>query len=386
MMGFFTGPRIALGPGAIEQLAAYPAQEIVVFAAPAVARLDPLRRFLDWLSDHLSRPTVVQGSGAAPTGDEVDRLLQALPRRPEMIVAVGGGSLLDAAKGVRARLMRPDLSLAEWTPLTEVPGGAAPVLVAIPTTSGSGSEMSGAAHLLDPEGATREVAHRSLTADWAFLDADFARSLTGAEAVATGVEVIAHALESLTSEWANPFTDAFARDALAIGVPALARVGRQPKDAEARAALYYAAGRAGLAAANASLGLAHAWARALLPELPRLGYGRLLAVSLPSVVEYNFPSRRDVYESVLPLFSSSYEAASETFGGRIASLLRQVGLSPDLRAAAGGELEPLRARRDRVVRRVLASTATVASPRVPSGSDAGRLFDSMMNGIGRRPP
>jgi alcohol dehydrogenase class IV len=385
MMGFFTNPKIAFGPGAIEQLAALSPREVTVLVAPGVARLDPVHRLVDWLGEFVSRPTVLEGSGLPPTLEEVDRLLAALSGSPDLIVAVGGGSLIDAAKALRGRLLRPDIALTQWTPLTEVPSGASLRLAAIPTTSGSGSEMSGTAYLLDRDGDTREVSHRALTAEWALLDPEFSRSLPSSETVATGMEAIAHALEALASEWANPFTDAFARDALALGLPALTRLARQPRDGEARATVHYAASRAGLAAANSSLGLAHAWARALLPEVPTAGYGRLLAVALPTVVEYNFPSKRDVYEGVLPLFASTSDAVAESFGARLAALARQLGLPSDLRGA-GAELDALRSARDRIVRRVLASTATVANPRVPSATEAGRLLDSMVSGVGRRPP
>lgn len=383
MMGFFTNPKIAFGPGAVEQLAALSPRNVTVLVAPSVGPLDPVHRLVEWLAEFAARPTILEGSGSPPTMGEVERLATSLSDTTDLLVAVGGGSLLDAAKATRARKFRPDLPLPEWTPLTEVPSGASMRLALVPSTAGSGSEMSGSAHLLSPEGETFELTHRSLVADWALVDPEFSRSLPSSEALTTGAEVIAHALEALASEWANPFTDAFARDALAVGIPALVRLARQPRDPDARAIVHYAASRAGLATANSSLGLAHAWARALLPELPGIGYGRLLAVALPTVVEYNFPSKRDVYEGVLPLFAS--DAMMESFGARLTAMFRQLGLPTDLRSA-GEEAEPLRAARERVVRRVLASTATVANPRVPSVNEAGRLFESMLSGVGRRPP
>lgn len=385
MMGFFTNPKIAFGPGAIEQLAALSPRQVTILVTPAVARLDPVRRLVDWLSEYSTRPTLVEGSGRPPTVDEVERLAASLAGAPDLLIAVGGGSQIDAAKGLRARLGRPDLPLTSWTPLVELAPERSTRLVAIPTTGGSGSEMSGAAHLLDAEGHTLELSHRGLAPDWALLDPEFARSLPGADAIATGMEGVAHALEALASEWANPFADAMARDALALGIPALVRLGRQPKDLDARAAVFYAASRAGLASANSSLGLAHAWARALMPEVPQAGYGRLLALALPTVVEYNFPSKRDVYEGVLPLFAPGPETIGESFGGRLAGLARQLALPTDLRAA-GADLDSLRAARERVVRRVLTSTATVANPRVPSAPEVGRMLDSITNGIGRRTP
>ena len=385
MMGFFTGPKIAFGPGAVEQITGLEPREVTLLVAPAVSRLDPVRRLLAWFEEFSARPAVVESSGSSPTVDEVERIDRAVAPGSDLLVAVGGGSLLDLAKAVRARRLRPDLPLTEWTPLLEVPRDASIRLVAIPTTVGSGSEMSGAAHLLDPSGDTREISHRSLAPEWALLDPEFARTLPGPEAVAEGAEAIAHAFEALASEWANPFSDAFARDAIALGIPALARLARQPRDVDPRSALYYAASRAGLAAANASLGLAHAFARALLPDVPKAGYARLLSCALPTVIEYNFPSKRDVYEGIAPLVPAGNTAVFEPFGARVASLLRSMGVPTDL-LALGVAPDTVRGSKDRVARRVVASTSTVANPRVPSLPEAGRLLDSMLNGLPRRSP
>ncbi len=152
------------------------------------------------------------------------------------------------------------------TPLADVAVPARPRLIAIPTTGGSGSEATGSCNLLAADGTTVELSHRDLTPDWALVDATFGRSMPPTLAIDTGMEVVAHSLEAIASEWANPFSDALARDAAATSLAALPRLARHPRDEETRAALFYAATRAGLAASNAQLGLAHALARALLPD------------------------------------------------------------------------------------------------------------------------
>lgn len=374
MTGFFTSPKVAFGPGAIEQLSALEPQRIAIIRTAAVAPLDGPRRieeFIRSLGVDLAVHTV---RASPPTTAEAESLAADLGPSFDLLVALGGGGLLDLVKGARARLARPDLPVSSWTPLTDFPTAGAPRLVAVPSTAGSGSEMTGSAQLLDPEGETLELTHRALTPEWACLDPSLARSVPAGLAVAHGFEVVAHAVEALGAEGASPFSDAMARDALSVAVTALPRLARQPHDAEARSSLYYAAARGGLATSNASLGLAHAMARSLVPEVPKVGYAALLAIVLPATVDYNFPSARDRYESVVPAFPAPTGAVTSGFAERIRAFARTLGLATELRAV-GFDEEALHQRITVLVERARRATATVANPRIPTAGEMGRLFE-----------
>jgi acetaldehyde dehydrogenase/alcohol dehydrogenase len=385
MSGFFTAPRIAWGPGAIEQLGGLGIRSALVLIDPVIARSDPARRVTLELERAGTSSILVDDVPAVATLRTLATLVDRSAASPfDAVLAVGGGSLIDLAKALVATRARPDLDITTLTPLAEVAVPARPRLIAIPTTGGSGSEATGSAHLLAADGATVEISHRDLTPDWALVDATFGRSMPPTLAIDTGMEVVAHSLEAIASEWANPFSDALARDAAATAFAALPRLARHPRDEEARTALFYGATRAGLAASNAQLGLAHALARALLPDTG-LGYGRVLGIVLPYVVEFNFASARDRYQSLGPVLSEPAGQVHATLSERLRALGEQLQI-PRTLIGAGVPIEAIHARRAVIVDRALHATTCIANPRVPSADELRRLVDLVSGSDGSRRP
>lgn len=385
MSGFFTSPRVAWGPGAIEQLSGLGIRSAFVLIDPAIAALDPARRVIRELARSETPSIVVDDLPSAATLRTLALLIDRSKNVSfDTLLAVGGGSLIDLAKALVATRARPDLDVRTLTPLAELAVPARPRLIAIPTTGGSGSEATGSSNLLAEDGSTIELSHRDLTPDWALVDPTFGRSMPPALAVDTGMEVVAHALEALASEWANPFSDALARDAAVTALTALPRLARHPRDEEARTALFYAATRAGLAASNAQLGLAHALTRAMLPDTG-LGYGRLLGIVLPYVVDFNFGSARDRYLALGPVLSEPVGQSHATLSERLRALGEQLQI-PRTLAAAGVPLDAIRAQRAVIVERALHSITCIANPRVPSAEELRRLVEQVAGTDGPRPP
>lgn len=385
MSGFFTSPRVAWGPGAIEQLSGLRIHSALVLVDPAIAALDPARRVTQELARSGVPAVVVEDVPASATLHTLATLVdRCKPASFDTVLALGGGSLIDLSKALVATRARPDLDLRTLTPLAELAVSERPRLVAIPTTGGSGSEATGSSHLLAEGGSTLELAHRDLTPDWALVDPTFGRSMPPTLAIDTGMEVVAHALEAIASEWANPFSDALARDAAVAALTALPRLARHPHDEGARTTLFYAATRAGLASSNAQLGLAHALARALLPETG-LGYGRLLGIVLPYVVDFNFASARDRYLSLGPVLFEPVGQNHATLSERLRALGEQLQIPPTL-TAAGIPLDALRTRRSEIVDRALHSTGCIGNPRVPSVEELRRLVDRISGAGNASPP
>ncbi|MFZ0700184.1 MAG: iron-containing alcohol dehydrogenase [Thermoplasmata archaeon] len=385
MSGFFTAPRVAWGPGAVEQLSGLGIRSALVLIDPTIAALDPARRVVQELARSETPAVVVDDIPATATLRTLARLIDRSQSASfDTVLGVGGGSLIDLAKALVATRARPDLDVRALTPLAEIAGPARPRLIAIPTTGGSGSEATGSSNLLAEDGSTIELVHRDLTPDWALVDPIFGRSMPPALAIDTGMEVVAHALEAIASEWANPFSDALARDAAVAALTALPRLARHPRDEEARTSLFYAATRAGLAASNAQLGLAHALARALLPDTG-LGYGRLLGIVLPYVVDFNFGSARDRYLSLGPVLSEPVGQNHATLSERLHALGEQLQIPRSL-AAAGVPLDALRAQRTAIVQRALHSTTCIANPRVPSPEELRRLVELVTGSDGAHLP
>jgi len=186
-------------------------------------------------------------------------------------------------------------------------------------------------------------------------------------------EFVGLALESCVSEWSNPFSDALARDALACALRGFPTVMKHPEDPDAREALHYAATMAGLAASNAQLGAAHALAVALGPE-SRASYGRLVGVLLPYVTEFNYPSAREKYALLAPIFGPGAGKDRSAISERLRALWTSAGIPRTLREA-GVPAEVLSEGRTRVVARARAATSTVANPRVPSEAEYDKLLE-----------
>ena len=182
--------------------------------------------------------------------------------RPDTVLALGGGSAMDAAK-----------AMAFFS-------GTSPRLIAVPTTSGSGSEVTDFA-ILTHEGVKHPLIDPKLRPDLAIIDPELVRGLPPALIADGGFDVLTHALEAYGSRNASPFSDALARDAFRTTLSSLRS--SFTGDQAARARVHTAATMAGLAFTNAGLGLCHALSHSLGGQF-HLPHGRLNAIVLPSVL------------------------------------------------------------------------------------------------------
>ncbi len=217
--------------------------------------------------------------------------------RPDCLIAVGGGSVLDAAKAMRLFFCHPDLDFRslETTFLDprkrviQYPKSTHQglTLVAIPTTSGTGSEVTPYAVITDSErGRKVPLYDHSLIPDVAILDPELVRGLPPTVTADSGLDALTHALEAAVSIFASEYTDALAFQAARLVFEALPRAYRHGDDLDARAKMHNAACMAGLAFANAFVGVNHALAHSLGSTFG-LAHGRANAVMLPWVVRYN---------------------------------------------------------------------------------------------------
>jgi acetaldehyde dehydrogenase/alcohol dehydrogenase len=214
--------------------------------------------------------------------------------RPDLIVAVGGGSVLDAAKAMRLLAEHPELSIRELSlpfldarkRVARYPGPQHTMkLVAIPTTAGTGSEVSPAA-VITSQGRKVTLVDYSLVPDVAVIDPTLSASMPPAITADTGIDALTHALEAAVSIFASPYTDAFCVQAARLIFESLPRAFAHGDDIEARTAMANAATLAGLAFSNAFVGVNHALAHALGARFG-IPHGRANALFLPHVLRYN---------------------------------------------------------------------------------------------------
>ena len=193
---------------------------------------------------------------------------------PDLVIALGGGSPIDAAKAmVFFAGKERDMSACTF--------------VAIPTTSGTGSEVSKFAVISDREkGVKYPLVDDSLLPDLAVLDASLVTSVPPSVTADTGIDVFTHAVEAYVSTGRNDFSDAMAEKAVKLVYRYLLKVYEQPDNIEYRQRMHNASCLAGIAFSNAGLGLNHGMAHALGAKL-HLPHGRANGILLPYVMSYN---------------------------------------------------------------------------------------------------
>jgi len=232
---------------------------------------------------------------AEPDEHVVRRGVELLDRvRPDLVVAVGGGSVIDAAKAMRLFHEHPEQQLDELTlpfldprkRMADFPQDPHTVrLVAVPTTAGTGSEVSPAAVLT--VGTRKEtLVDYSLVPDMAVVDPVLTLSMPPELTVDSGIDALTHALEAVVSIFASPYTDAFCVQAARLIFDALPRAYDDPGDLAARTDMANAATLAGLAFSNAFVGTNHALAHAVGARFG-IAHGRANGIFLPLVLRYN---------------------------------------------------------------------------------------------------
>lgn len=262
------------------------------------------------------------------------------------VVAVGGGSSMDVAKVV-AVLLGGTQDLPELYGVDQVSGGRLP-LILVPTTAGTGSEVTPVAVITTGKTTKAGVSSAVLLPDVAVLDADLTLGLPPRITAMTGVDAMVHAIEAYTSAIKkNPVSDNLARSALALLSSHLRTATKDGRQREARAAMLLGAMQAGQAFANAPVAAVHALAYPLGGHY-HIPHGLSNSLVLPAVLRFNLPAAHGLYAELAELVTGSPvvgsdEAKALALIEALEALIRDLALPATLQAAgvAEGSLETL---------------------------------------------
>ncbi len=325
---------VRMRPGVLSDLAAYlnglPDDGLLLVTDAGVAGTSWFKA----LRSHLPEHTIEVDIEPNPRIGTVDRIAnEARSRGDQVVLAIGGGSVLDAGKAV-AMLLANNGSCKDYVGKNQFPNAAAP-FIAVPTTCGTGSEVTWVSVLSEPDTGTKwSVKGDGMFPTAAFVDADVIETLPAPLIAATGMDAMTHAIEAYIARQANPASDALALQAIRLLVQYLGPCVRQPERSEYRMRVMHASTLAGMAFGNADVGAVHCLSEGVGGMLDH-PHGLLNTLLLVPVLRYQMPDIRDRLKEISAFLGAPMP---ETFLERLETMIKgfpigswaDLEISPDL--------------------------------------------------------
>jgi acetaldehyde dehydrogenase/alcohol dehydrogenase len=325
--------------------------------------------------------------------------------KPDVIIALGGGSAIDAAKGMWLYYEHPELDFnvlklkfmdIRKRVFTYPNLGSKTKMVAIPTTSGTGSEVTSFAVITDKDNNIKyPLADYELTPDVAIIDPEFVMTVPASITADTGMDVLTHAIEAYVSIMASDFTDGLAMKAIQLVFEYLPLAYKDGSNSLAREKMHNASCIAGMAFTNAFLGINHSLAHKLGGEF-HVPHGRSNAVLLPYVIEYNaqkptkfvsFPKYETFiadkkYAEIaryLGLPASTTEEGVKSLVEAVRDLMRKIDM-PMTIAECKVDKKKFMAKVSELADRAFEDQCTTANPRLPLVKELENIYIKAYNG------
>jgi alcohol dehydrogenase class IV len=372
--------RVLFGPGVANNAGAavrsLGKKRVLVVTDPGIAGLGLLDGILVSLKKARLPYAVFSNVGREATLSKVYEGLEAQKNNnSDIILAVGGGSVLDTSKGIGCLATNPGpLPDYEGPEKYEIP----PLpTVAIPTTAGTGSELSFGAVIFDEERSYKFSFRSAMQIPKiAILDPMLLRTTPPRLAAGTGMDALSHAVEAFVSQQATFITDAYCRQSFYLVGKYLRRYVSDPKDIEAASGMLMASAMGSMAFNTARLGLVHGMAHPLGAYF-HLPHGVACAVLMPLVMEFNLMARPEKYADM------ALELEGAVAGERlmemgfcaieaIERLILDIGIEADF---SGFDITAEKV--SRLADETLQSGMHLTNPRVPSKDDVMAIFESL---------
>ena len=378
MKSFDIRTKIYFGDNALDRLLELPYNKILIITDPFIeksgmltlitSRLQQAFINFDIFSDVVPDPPLEKITAG------VEKFIQS---DPDCIIAVGGGSAIDSAKSIRefgARATKKETAL-----------------IAIPTTSGTGSEVTSFAVVTDAEHDIKyPLVSDSMLPTEAILDAELVKSVPASVTADTGMDVLTHAIEAYVSINNNEFSAALAEKAIEICGTFLLRSYLDNNDTHARAKMHVASCLAGLAFNSASLGLNHGIAHAIGAKF-HIPHGRANAIALPHVIAFNsginkhskskkeYPKCVEKYCNVAKLLGVNNFNEITTIRalvGWIQFMNKEMNIPLSISQCGVDKREYMNAV-ESMAEKAIADSCTATNPRVPSKAEVCLILEHM---------
>ncbi len=379
MKSFDIKTKVYFGDNALDRLSEIPYKKVLVITDPFLAQSSMINLITDPLKKGHIEYDIFQDVVPDPPIEKISEgVKKLLAYKPEAIIAVGGGLPLILPN--QSGICSADRALRRCR------------LIAIPTTSGTGSEVTSFAVVSDPaEQRKYPLVSRDLTPDEAILDAELVKSVPPAVTADTGMDVFTHALEACVSTDRNDFATALAEKAIEICGVFLLRAYLDGSDTHARQKMHSASCLAGLAFNSASLGLNHGMAHQLGATF-HIPHGRANAMLLPHIIEFNSDINKhsksqakylpavERYKTVARILGlSSYNTIMtvRNLVNWVQFMLKEMDIPLSISQMGKISKEEYFAEIERMAEAALADGCTATNPRVPSKADVMKIYESL---------
>ncbi len=335
--------RVVYGPGSILQLGKlardYGASRVVLFTDSGILATGHIDRCLQSLQAAGIATTLFSGVQPNPSSDDVDQGVQvAREAQADFLIAVGGGSSIDCAKGVNFVLTGGG-TIHDYWGVGKARGPMLPLIVA-PTTAGTGSEAQSYALISDAKTHVKMACgDQRASCKVAILDPELTVSMPRSVTAATGIDALSHAIESHVTTRRNSVSQSFSRRAFRLLAQALPVVLDEPAHLPARGAALLGAHWAGAAIENSMLGATHALANPLTATYG-ITHGVAIGIMLPHVIRYNEPVVASLYAELVASMLSDAKfdraqvskelTAGEVLACYVEQVVRQAGQPTNL--------------------------------------------------------
>lgn len=368
MEQFIMKTKVYMGKSALEHLKDFQIRRAFIICDPFMAESGMVKRITDCFDRQQAVYEIFSEVVPDPDIHVVTKGIGHMTAfAPDTLIALGGGSAIDTAKAVRYIYEQGTSEKKKC-------------LIAIPTTSGTGSEVTSFSVITDREKNVKyPLRDDAMVPDVALLDPELVVSVPAAVTADTGMDVLTHALEACASEKACDFGDAFAEKAVKLIFDYLETAVKNGENQDARERVHNASCMAGVAFNSTSLGLCHGMAHALGAKF-HISHGRSNAMLLSHIIAYNAETAADRYAkaaSVLGISSPTGKTAALNLSRKVKQLRDKIGIPEKVTSLGISRKEFLDAVPE-MAETALKDPCTETNPRKPVLAEIEQIFAKLV--------
>ena len=378
-MGKFTVPKeLYHGLGSLENLKELKGKKAAfIIGGGSVQKNGVLERAQNYLKEVNIESVVFSGVEADPSIETVIKGAEFLTQeQPDIIIGLGGCSAIDAAKGMWIYYEYPDSKLEELKELFAVKKlRKKAIMVAIPTTSGTGTEITGLAVITDREKGTKyPIVSYELTPDMAIIDGELSASMPENVTANTGLDALSHGVEAYASNISERYSDTLAKSAIELVFKNLPTAVSEGSNLEVRQAMHDASCMAGMSFNNVWLGIVHSMSHQIGGTFG-IPHGCGNAILMPNVIRYN-SKETDKYTDLAKLIGKS---TAEEFAQAVSDLRQSVGVVASLKEY-GIDQKEWEAKIDTLTENAMKDPCTLFNPRKPKFEEIKAILQACYDG------